>query len=41
VKSTCPGLTSEDAILIKGEEIRLHINADRQSTQGFRVWEDS
>ncbi len=40
VKSSCPGLTAEDAIVIKGEEIRLHVNADRQSTQGFRVWED-
>ena len=30
-----------DAILISGDEIRLHVHADRQSTQGFRVWQDS
>ena len=41
VKASCPGLTAEDAILIRGEEIQIHVNADRQSTQGFRVWEDS
>ena len=41
VKATCPGLTAEDAILIRGEEIRLHVHADRQSTQGFRVWDDA
>ena len=41
VKATCPGLTAEDAILISGDEIRLHVHADRQSTQGFRVWQDS
>ena len=40
VTSSCPGLTAEDAIVISGEEIRLHVNADRQSTQGFRKWED-
>ena len=41
VKASCPGLTAKDAILIRGEEIQIHVNADRQSTQGFRVWEDS
>ena len=41
VKSSCPGLTAEDAILIRGEEIRLHVHSDRQSTQGFRIWEDA
>ena len=41
VKATCPGLTAEDAILISGDESRLHVHADRQSTQGFRVWQDS
>ena len=40
-QATCPGLTAEDAILIRGEEIRLHVHADRQSTQGFRVWDDA
>jgi len=40
VKASCPGLTAEDAILIRGEEIQIHVNADRQSTQGFRVWEN-
>ena len=41
VKSTCPGLTAEDAILISGDEIKLHVHADRQSTQGFRVWQET
>jgi hypothetical protein len=41
VKASCPGLTAEDAILIRGEEIQIHVNADRQSTQGFRVWENN
>ena len=41
VKASFPGLTAEDAILIRGEEIQIHVNADRQSTQGFRVWKDS
>lgn len=39
VKESCPGLTADDAIIISGEEIRLHVQADRQSTRGFRVWE--
>ena len=39
VKESCPGLTADDAIIISGEEIKLHVQADRQSTRGFRVWE--
>ena len=39
VKESCPGLTADDAIIISGEEIRLHVQADRQSTRGFRIWE--
>lgn len=39
VKESCPGLTADDAIIISGEEIRLHVQADRQSTRGFRKWE--
>ena len=39
VKESCPGLTADDAIIISGEEIRLHVQADRQSTSGFRIWE--
>ena len=38
VKESCPGLTAEDAIVISGEEIKLHVHADRQSTRGFRTW---
>ena len=38
VKETCPGLTSDDAILIDGETIRIHVFADRESTKGFRSW---
>lgn len=39
VKESCPGLTADDAIIISGEEIKLHVQADRQSTRGFRIWE--
>ena len=39
VKESCPGLTTENAIIISGEEIKLHVHADRQSTRGFRIWE--
>lgn len=37
-KLECPGLTAEDAILIDGNTIKIHILADRQSTKGFREW---
>ena len=38
VKEECPGLTAEDAIVIDGEAIRIHVFADRESTKGFRNW---
>tara|TARA_B100000459_G_scaffold144018_1_gene106208 strand:- start:169 stop:636 length:468 start_codon:yes stop_codon:yes gene_type:complete len=38
VKEECPGLTSDDAILIDGETIRIQVFADRESTKGFRSW---
>ncbi len=37
-KRECPGLTAEDAILIDGNTIKIHVLADRQSTKGFREW---
>ncbi len=40
VKQECPGLTAEDAIIIEGSRIRVHVLADRQSTKGFRIWQD-
>ncbi|MDA8546737.1 YkgJ family cysteine cluster protein [Candidatus Poseidoniaceae archaeon] len=38
VKETCPGLTADDALVIDGESIRIHVFADRESTKGFRSW---
>lgn len=38
VKSDCPGLTADDAIIVEGNTIRLHVFADRTSTRGFRSW---
>ena len=38
VKKTCPGLTSEDAIVVDGNTIRIQIFSDRQATKGFRSW---
>ena len=38
VKKSCPGLTSDDAIVIDGNTIRIQIFSDRQSTKGFRSW---
>ena len=37
-KQECPGLTAEDAIIIDGNTIKIHVLADRQSTKGFRKW---
>jgi len=34
----CPGLTADDAILIDGNSIRIHIFSDRESSKGFRQW---
>jgi hypothetical protein len=31
-------LTAEDAIIIDGQSIRIHMFADRESTKGFRSW---
>ena len=34
----CPGLTAEDAIIVDGNTIKIHVLADRQSTKGFKQW---
>ena len=41
VKTTCPGIDAEGALLIDGQTIRLNIFADRTSTKGFRSWPPS
>ena len=41
VKSECPGIDAEDAILVDGQTIRLNIFSDRTSTKGFRMWPPS
>ena len=38
VKKTCPGLTTDDAIVIDGNTIRIQIFSDRQATKGFYNW---
>ena len=38
IEKMCPGLTSEDAILVEGETIRLWVEADLEATIGFRKW---
>ena len=38
VKEQCPGIDAEDALLVEGNTIRLHIFSDRESTKGFREW---
>ena len=38
VVNECPGLQSEDGILIDGNTIRLHMNADRIASIGIRHW---
>jgi len=37
-KDRCPGIEAEDALLIDGATVRLHMFADRVSTKGFRTW---
>ena len=37
-KLECPGLTAENAIIIDGNTIKIHVLADRQSTKGFKLW---
>ena len=32
------GLTAEDAIIVDGNTIKIHVLADRQSTKGFKQW---
>ena len=32
----CPGLTAEDAMIIDGNTIKIHVLSDRQATRGFR-----
>lgn len=38
VKENCPGIDAEDAIIVDGHTIRLHVFADRESSKGFRTW---
>lgn len=40
-KASCPGIDAEDAIVVDGQTIRLHVFADRTSTKGFREWPPS
>lgn len=35
---SCPGLSSEDAILIDGDTITLWVEADIEAQRGFRQW---
>lgn len=35
---SCPGLSSEDAILIDGDTIRFWVEADLVAARGFRKW---
>lgn len=37
-KRSCPGIDAEDALVVDGQTIRLHVFADRTSTKGFREW---
>jgi len=37
-KAACPGIDAENAIVVDGQTIRLHVFADRTSTKGFRTW---
>ena len=36
----CPGIGAEDAFVIKGEVIRMHVMADRNASRGFRRWNE-
>lgn len=36
-KSLCPGIDGEDALIVDGKTIRLHILADREASKGFRL----
>lgn len=38
IENICPGLSQEDSILIDGETIKLWVEADLESTIGFRKW---
>ena len=38
VKELCPGIDAEDALVVEGNIIRLHVFSDRESTKGFREW---
>ncbi|RJU91676.1 MAG: YkgJ family cysteine cluster protein [Candidatus Poseidoniales archaeon] len=40
-KERCPGIDAEDALLIDGATIRLHVFSDRTSSKGFRSWPPS
>ena len=36
----CPGIGAEDAFVIEGEVIRMHVMADRNASRGFRRWNE-
>ncbi len=35
-KESCPGIDAEDAIIIDGKTIRMHVLADREASKGFK-----
>jgi Fe-S-cluster containining protein len=36
-KMLCPGIDADDAIIIDGKTIRMHVLADREASKGFRI----
>ena len=36
----CPGIGAEDAFVIEGEVILMHVMADRNASRGFRRWNE-
>jgi len=36
-KVLCPGIDADDAIIIDGKTIRMHVLADREASKGFRI----
>ncbi|MGY8670310.1 MAG: YkgJ family cysteine cluster protein [Candidatus Poseidoniales archaeon] len=36
----CPGIEAEDAFVIDGQIIRMHVMADRNASRGFRRWNE-
>jgi len=40
-REACPGIDAENALVIDGHTIRLHVMADRTSTKSFDAWPPS